>query len=119
MIDFAKGDGLVVAIAQDFKTKDVLMCAFMNEEALRLTRKTGYAHYYSRSRKKIWKKGEESGNVQKVKEIRADCDSDSILLLVEQKGGACHDGYRTCFYKDIDGNVKEKRVFEPSEVYKK
>jgi phosphoribosyl-AMP cyclohydrolase len=116
-IDFEKGNGLIAAIAQDWKTKEVLMCAFMNKEAFELTKKTGYAHYFSRSRKRIWKKGEESGNLQKVKEIRVDCDGDAVLLIVEQKGGACHEGYKTCFFRDLQGKVKEKKLFNPKKVY--
>ena len=117
MPDFSKG--LITAIAQDWRTKEVLMCAFMNGEALELTRKTGYAHYYSRSRKRLWKKGEESGNLQKVKEIRVDCDGDCILLLVEQEGGACHEGYKTCFFRDLEGKVREKKMFDPFQSYKR
>ncbi len=108
---------LVPAIAQDFETGEVLMLAYMNDEALARTRETGKAHYWSRSRKKLWLKGEISGNFQLVKEIRIDCDMDAILLLVEQKGGACHTGYRSCFYRAIDGKVVGKKIFEPGDVY--
>jgi len=111
-------DGLIPAIAQDYATGEVLMLAYMNDEALAKTRETGKAHYWSRSRKKLWLKGETSGNFQVVKEIRIDCDSDAILLLVEQKGGACHTGYRSCFYRTVDGEVVGKKIFEPKDVYR-
>jgi phosphoribosyl-AMP cyclohydrolase len=115
MLDFS--EELITAIAQDWKTKEVLMCAHINKEAYELTVKTGYAHYYSRSRNKLWKKGEKSGNVQKVKEIRVDCDGDCVLLLVEQTGGACHEGYKTCFFRDEKGDVVEKKAFDPKKAY--
>ncbi|MEA2045184.1 MAG: phosphoribosyl-AMP cyclohydrolase [Euryarchaeota archaeon] len=111
-------DVLVPAIAQDAKTGEVLMLAYMNQEALDRTVKTGKAHYWSRSRKKLWLKGESSGHVQTVTDIRIDCDEDAILLLVEQTGGACHMGYRSCFYRTLDGEVIGEKVFEPDEVYK-
>lgn len=95
--------GLVPAVAQDVRTGDVLMLAWMNEEALRLTVSTGKAHYYSRSRKRLWLKGETSGNVQEVKDVRYDCDADAILLLVEPRGPACHTGEKTCFYRSLTG----------------
>jgi len=112
-----KGD-LVPTIAQDAKTGEVLMLAYMNKEALEKTLETGKAHYWSRSRKKLWLKGESSGHVQEVKDIRIDCDEDTILLKVEQEGGACHMGYRSCFYRDMDGKVVGEKVFEPDDVYK-
>ncbi len=93
--------GLVPVIVQDVKTKEVLMLAYANEEAIRKTFETGYAHFWSRSRKKLWMKGETSGNVQKVVEIRIDCDNDAILYLVEQKGVACHTGNYSCFYRTL------------------
>ena len=111
-------DGLIPAIAQDYATGEVLMLAYMNDEALAKTRETGKAHYWSRSRKKLWLKGETSGNFQVVTEIRIDCDSDAILLLVEQKGGACHTGYRSCFYRTVDGEVVGQKIFEPKDVYR-
>lgn len=112
--------GIIPAIAQDAKDGKVLMVAWMNEEALRLTVETGFVHYYSRSRNKLWKKGEESGHVQVVKQILTDCDRDVILVTIEQKGpGACHTGHRTCFYTDIEGNEIEKAVFDEKDVYKK
>lgn len=110
--------GLLPAIAQDAGTREVLMFAYMDEEALRLTRETGLAHYYSRSRGKLWKKGEESGHVQRVREIRIDCDADCLLLLVEQDTAACHTGYVSCFYRDIDGRILGEKVFEPGDVYR-
>ncbi len=96
-------DGLIPVIVQDVKTKEVLMLAYANKEALRKTFETGYAHYYSRSRKKLWKKGEESGNVQRIVEIRVDCDEDAILYIVEQKGVACHTGNYSCFFRKLEG----------------
>jgi len=112
-----KGE-LIPAISQDAETGEVLMLAYMNKEALSKTIETGKAHYWSRSRKKLWLKGESSGHVQIVKEIRIDCDEDTVLLKVEQEGGACHMGYRSCFYRDIEGNVVGDKVFEPDDVYK-
>ena len=121
-IDFEKSGGIVPAIAQDVNAGDVLMLAYMNEEAFRLTQVTGYAHYYSRSRNTIWKKGESSGHVQIVKEIYLDCDSDTILLKVIQVGdAACHEGYRSCFFKRIEGDsfsINETPIFDPTDVYK-
>ena len=110
-------DGLLPVVVQDADSREVLMIAYMNEESLRMTMKTGLAHYWSRSRKKIWKKGESSGNVQNVVEIRVDCDKDSLLLIVKQKGGACHTGYYSCFYRNIEGEIVGKKVFDPDEVY--
>jgi phosphoribosyl-AMP cyclohydrolase len=122
-IDFAKAGGLVPAIAQDAATGQVLMLAFMNEEAFRETLRTGRAVYYSRSRGKLWRKGEESGHVQIVKNIYIDCDADTVLLKVEQIGGAaCHEGYASCFYREIkDAEVKviAERVVDPKTIYKK
>lgn len=118
---FEKLGGIVPAVVQDFVTGEVLMVAFMNEEAWKLTRETGYAHYWSRSRKKIWKKGETSGNLQEVREIRIDCDSDCVLLKVHQVGeAACHTGYRSCFYRILRGDeliVEGKPLFNPAEKY--
>jgi phosphoribosyl-ATP pyrophosphohydrolase/phosphoribosyl-AMP cyclohydrolase len=104
-IDFSKLNGLVPAVAQDYYSKEVLMLAFMNKEALEKTLETGYAHYYSRSRRQLWKKGETSGHTQEVKEIFYDCDSDSILLKIIQIGDACHTGHKTCFYSKLDNNL--------------
>ena len=110
-------DRLIPAIAQDAKTGEVLMLAYMNDKTLAKTRETGKAHYWSRSRKKLWLKGESSGHFQRVIEIRIDCDEDSILLLIEQEGGACHTGYRSCFYRTIDGQIVGEKVFDPKDVY--
>ena len=122
-LDFKKLGGLIPVIAQDEKTGAVLMLAFMNEEAFEKTLETKKATYWSRSRNKLWTKGESSGNIQKVKEIITDCDNDSLLLKVEQVGGAaCHEGYKSCFFKKIaDGKIEivGKRLFNPDEVYKK
>jgi phosphoribosyl-AMP cyclohydrolase len=121
--DFAHGDGLLPAIAQDAATGDVLMMAFMNSESYAETVATGRAVYYSRSRKKLWRKGEESGNVQLVKAIYVDCDADTILLKVEQLGGAaCHEGFHSCFFRRVtpDGlTVEGERMFDPAKVYGK
>ena len=122
-LDFTKLDGLVPAVAQDWKTGEVLMVAFMNEESWRLTLETGIMHYWSRSRGKLWKKGETSGHVQEVKELRVDCDDDTVVARVAQVGGAaCHTGHRTCFYRSLQNNEwveQGKLVFDPKEVYKK
>lgn len=123
MIENVKFDehGLVPAIAQDVKTGAVLMLAYMNEESLKLTLETGYATYYSRSRQKLWKKGEESGHVQKVRAIRYDCDGDTLLLQVEQTGPACHTGAYTCFHHTlselIEGEAPSKGSAVLQEVY--
>jgi phosphoribosyl-AMP cyclohydrolase len=95
--DFSKGNGLVPVITQNADTGDVLMMAYMNEEAWRKTLETSQAHYYSRSREKLWRKGEESGNTQTVRSVALDCDRDTVLLRVDQKGPACHTGAQTCF----------------------
>ena len=119
-LDFAKGNGLIPVIAQDFETGEVLMLAYMNEEAWNKTLETKKAHYYSRSRNKQWMKGEESGNVQEVKEIYVDCDEDTVLLKIKQIGGAaCHKGYKSCFFRDVKGKINSKRVFNPEEKYAK
>jgi phosphoribosyl-AMP cyclohydrolase len=103
-LDFAKLDGLVPAVAQDWRTGEVLMVAFMNEESWRLTLETGLMHYWSRSRRSLWKKGETSGHVQEVKELRVDCDGDCVVARVAQVGGsACHTGHRSCFFRVVDG----------------
>jgi phosphoribosyl-AMP cyclohydrolase len=119
--DFAKLNGLIPAIAQDYQSGEVLMLAFMNEEAWRKTLDTGIAHYWSRSRKQLWKKGESSGNIQEVKEIRLDCDLDGALIKVHQVGGAaCHTGYRSCFFNLFrDGGFVEdgRIIFDPEEKY--
>lgn len=121
--DFAKAGGLLPAIAQDAATGQVLMLAYMNPESYAETLATGRAVYFSRSRNKLWRKGEESGNVQLVKSIFVDCDADTILLKVEQLGGAaCHEGYSSCFFRQVTPaglEVVGQRVFDPQEVYKK
>jgi len=121
-LNFEKGEGLVPAIVQDYRTKDVLMLAYMNKESWSKTLETGKATYWSRSRNTLWVKGETSGNVQLVKDIMIDCDSDTVLLKVEQVGGAaCHTGYNTCFYRKLsDGKVDiiGKKIFNSEEVYK-
>jgi phosphoribosyl-AMP cyclohydrolase len=112
-------DGLITAIAQDYKTGEVLMVAYMDEEALNKTIETRRAFYWSRSRRKLWKKGESSGHEQIVHDILIDCDADAVLLKVEQIGGACHTGYRSCFFRTIDGEVIGEKLFDPDEVYGK
>jgi phosphoribosyl-AMP cyclohydrolase len=111
--------GLVPVVVVDTRTREVLMVAYADREALELTKKTGFAHYYSRSRKKIWKKGEESGHLQRVRRILVDCDEDTLLYEVEQEGVACHTGHRSCFYRTLDGDEIAPRVLDPEEVYGK
>ena len=123
-LDFSKGNGLLPAIAQDYKTGKVLMLAYINPESWEKSLETGEVHYFSRSRNELWHKGGTSGNVQKIKEIYADCDNDTVVFKVEQVGGAaCHTGRETCFYQkvDFDGNVTIicEPVFDPEEVYGK
>jgi phosphoribosyl-AMP cyclohydrolase len=122
-IDFAKGDGLVPVIVQDDASGAVLMLAYMNQESYDRTIATGYATYWSRSRKSFWVKGESSGHRQKVRGVHIDCDGDTVSLRVEQEGGAaCHEGYPSCFFRrhtDAGWDVVESRVFDPAEVYKK
>ena len=122
-IDFAKAGGLIPAIVQDDATGDVLMLAYMNEEAYRRTLTTGRAWFYSRSRNAYWMKGESSGHVQEVREVRVDCDADAVVLKVHQVGGAaCHTGHRSCFYRRVDADrwvVEGEPVFDPKEVYRK
>ena len=116
--DFARGNGLVAAIAQDHATGDVLMLAWMNAEAWGRTLATGEAHYYSRSRKELWHKGSTSGHVQKVRAIRLDCDSDAVLLRIEQVGAACHEGYRSCFFRELQNgehSICSPLIFTPGE----
>jgi phosphoribosyl-AMP cyclohydrolase len=120
-VDFDKLGGLAPAVIQDYATGRVLMLGFMNEEAFRKTVETGFATFYSRSRSKLWLKGETSGHRLVVKEISIDCDRDSLLLRVEPLGpGACHNGYRSCFYrtlKDGEWTVTEDRAFDPGQIY--
>lgn len=110
-------DSLIPVVVVDRTSRDVLMVAYANEDAVELTRKTGYAHYFSRSRKKLWKKGEESGHFQRVYRILVDCDEDCLIYEVEQTGAACHTGYRSCFYRTIEGEVVSEQVFDPAKVY--
>jgi phosphoribosyl-AMP cyclohydrolase len=121
-IDFQKGGGLVPAIIQDVGTGEVLMLGFMNATAFAETQRTGEVVFFSRSRNKLWKKGESSGHVLKVREVRADCDADALLIRVAAAGpGVCHEGYRSCFYRSLDADGKESitapRVFDPEKVY--
>src|SRR4051794_18607273 len=114
--DFTRNNGLLPAIAQDAATGEVLMMAWMNEEAFQETVATGRAVYFSRSRNRLWRKGEESGHYQNVQQILVDCDGDTILLKVQQTGAACHEGYRTCFFRAVtpDGlKIVEKRLVDP------
>lgn len=121
--DFSKANGLVAAVAQDATTGEVLMLAWMDRAAWEATLATGEAHYYSRSRRRLWHKGESSGHVQKVRAVRLDCDADAVLLEVDQIGGAaCHEGYRSCFFRRLtpDADRAETccpRVFDPATVY--
>src|SRR5215831_2963696 len=123
MINFEKAGGLVPAIAQDAATGEVLMLAWMNREAYEETVRTGRACYFSRSRNRLWRKGEESGHVQEVREIYLDCDADTILLKVHQIGGAaCHEGYKSCFFRKVEPTglrVVGEQVFDPKQVYRK
>ncbi|MBX0322394.1 phosphoribosyl-AMP cyclohydrolase [Halomicroarcula sp. F13] len=107
----------IPAVAQDADSGEVLMLAYVTEEALERTRETGYAHYYSRSRDELWKKGGTSGHTQAVEEVRVDCDGDALLYLVDQSGGACHTGYESCFYRTVDGETVGEQVFDPDDVY--
>jgi len=121
-IDFQKGGGLLPAIIQDERTGDVLMLGFMNPESLAETQRTGEVVFFSRSRNKLWKKGESSGHVLRVREMRVDCDADALLVRVETVGpGVCHEGYRSCFFRKLepDGNVATiaERTFAPDQVY--
>ena len=120
--DFSKNNGLLPAIAQDATTGEVLMLAYMNAESFAETQRSGRAVYYSRSRQKLWRKGDDSGHTQHVKAIYVDCDADTILLKVEQVGAACHEGYRSCFFRQVQGSdvvVTAERLVEPGDVYGK
>lgn len=120
--NFVKGDGLIPAIVQDAETKEILMMAYMNRESWEATLQTGKATYWSRSRQKLWLKGESSGHFQLIKDVFIDCDNDTILLQVKQLGeAACHTGYRSCFYRKLSGKdfvVVGEKIFNPEEVYK-
>lgn len=126
------GEKLIIAIAQDYETNEVLMVAFMNPQAVEDTLKTKKVHYYSTSRGKQWLKGESSGNIQEVKEILIDCDADTIILKVNQIGAACHEGYKSCFFRKLDNSketynlqdltdedikIIQDRLFDPKEMY--
>ena len=121
-LDFAKSDGLVTAVIQDSTSGRVLMVGYMNEEAFRKTVETGFATFYSRSRKKLWLKGESSGHRLVVKKIQTDCDHDAVLVEVEAQGpGVCHNGYESCFYRTLEDGEwveSEARTYDPNEVYK-
>jgi phosphoribosyl-AMP cyclohydrolase len=119
--DFSRNNGLLPAIAQDAATGEVLMVAWMNAESFAETVRTGKAVYWSRSRGKLWRKGEESGHAQTVQAIYVDCDADTILLKVDQLGAACHEGYRTCFFREVTDQglkVVAERLLDPTEIYK-
>jgi phosphoribosyl-AMP cyclohydrolase len=120
-LNFDKLGGVIPVIAQEQRTGEVLMMAFMNREAWEHTLRTGYVHYWSRSRGKLWKKGESSGNLQVVQEIRVDCDNDCLLVKVRQIGGAaCHTGFRSCFHRVVKGDkllIDGERIFDPEKVY--
>lgn len=123
-LDFSKTkDGLLPAVVQDYQSNEILMLAYINKTAWEKTLSTGKAHYWSRSRDKIWLKGESSGHVQLIREILVDCDQDTVVFRVDQKGGAaCHKGYRSCFFRRVEGDalkVTSERVFDPAEVYAK
>lgn len=114
--------GLIPTIIQDSETNQVLMQAYMNKESIRLSLETGLVHFYSRSRKKIWPKGEKSGNVQEIKEIFLDCDGDSLLIKVRQKVAACHLGYKSCFFRKLNEGKWEigvPKIFDPEKIYGK
>lgn len=119
--DFAKAGGLITAVTIDADDGEVLMVAYMNEEALRLTLETGKVHYYSRTRKKLWKKGESSGNMQELVELRVGCELDSVLVRARQKGPACHEGYKSCFFRTVksDGSLETRgeRMMTPEQMY--
>lgn len=122
MMDFDKAGGLIAAVVQDYETGEVLQVSWQNQEAFDLTRSTGRMHYFSRSRGKLWLKGETSGHTQEVQEIRVDCDLDAAVYKVRQVGGACHMGYRSCFYRRLepDGALTQlegEKVFDPEQVY--
>jgi len=121
--DFSKAGGLITAVTQDAESGEVLMVAYMNREAFEETLATNRVVYYSRSRKRLWRKGEESGNIQQLRGVFIDCDADAVLLKVEQIGGAaCHEGYRSCFFRKVESTGLQlvgQRVFDPKEVYGK
>jgi phosphoribosyl-AMP cyclohydrolase len=119
--DFQKAGGLITAVTVDADDGEVLMVAYMNEEAFRLTLETGKVHYFSRSRSKLWKKGESSGNMQELVEMRVDCDLDAVVVRARQKGPACHEGYKSCFFRTVkdDGTLEThgERLMTPEQMY--
>jgi phosphoribosyl-AMP cyclohydrolase len=119
--DFEKAGGLITAVTVDAEDGEVLMVAYMNEEAFLLTLETGRVHYFSRSRGKLWKKGEQSGNMQELVEMRVDCDLDAVVVRVKQKGPACHEGYRSCFFRSVESDgklgVRGERLMTAEEMY--
>jgi len=120
MLDFTKANGLITVVTQDYKTNEILMVAYANEEAVHETLATGKAHYWSRSRKTLWEKGGHSGHFQYIKEIFVDCDADCLIYKVEQVKAACHTGYYSCFYRKIEKDgitIIGKQIFDPKSVY--
>ncbi len=120
LLNFKKNNGLISIVAQDFQTNEVLMVAFANVDAVRETLQSGIVTYWSRSRNELWKKGETSGHVQKLKQVMIDCDGDCLLVKVDQVMGACHTGYYSCFYRELNGDglqIIGKKVFDPKKVY--
>ncbi len=117
MIELDFSGGLIPVATQDYKTGEVLMIAFMNEAAFEMTRQTGCVHYWSRTNQRIWKKGEISGHLQWVKNILVDCDNDALVIKVEQVDAACHTGFRSCFFRTIEGTIIGEKVFDPDVVY--
>jgi phosphoribosyl-AMP cyclohydrolase len=119
--DFQKAGGLITAVTVDADSGEVLMVAYMNDEAFRLTLETGKVHYYSRTRKKLWKKGESSGNMQELVELRVGCELDSVLVRARQRGPACHEGYKSCFFRTVrpDGSLETigERLMTPEQMY--
>lgn len=123
-LDFSKGEGLLPAIVQDHKSGKVLMLAYINRASWEKSLETGEAHFWSRSRQELWHKGGTSGHVQRIKEVYADCDEDTVLFKVEQVGGAaCHTGYESCFYRRVERNgeaaIVGDKIFDPEKIYKK
>ena len=120
-LDFSKAGGLVVVVTQDWQTNEILMCGFANKEAIIKSLSTGYAHYFSRTRKALWKKGMTSGHLQEIKEIFIDCDGDAVLFKIDQKVAACHKGFKSCFYRKLtskgDLATVDEMIFTPSDVY--
>lgn len=110
-------NGLIPVVVQESTTREVLMVAYANKQAIELTQKSGYAHYFSRSRSKIWRKGEESGHLQHVVRILVDCDADCLLYEVDQIGAACHTGHKSCFFRVLDGEKISERIVDPAKVY--